>query len=169
MADEQTTIRSAQDPGKTLVEWTFPEFVRYERSRTWHIVMLTIAGLALVWSIFTANFLFGLIIVMVTAIYFLQSRRPPQTLTATIAENGIRIGNSFTPYRDLRDFWIIYRPPEVKRLYLRYKNALRPAHAVSLQSQNPVKVRASLLRSLKEDLSQEEEPAFDQISRTLKI
>lgn len=169
MANGDASNPEVVEPGKSLHTWTFPEFERYARGRVWYIVMSVIAGLALVWAIFTANFLFGLILLMASTLYVFRLRRPPQLLTCAIAENGITAGLHFLPYRSLRDFWIIYRPPTVKRLYLRPKSALRPLLVVPLENQNPLVIRESLRRHLPEDVSQEEEPTLDQISRTLRI
>ncbi|KKU49315.1 MAG: hypothetical protein UX68_C0001G0063, partial [Parcubacteria group bacterium GW2011_GWA2_46_9] len=71
--------------------------------------------------------------------------------------------------KDLKSFWIIYEPPEVKMLYFDFKNAWRPRLPIPLQDENPIEVRRLLLKYLEEDLSRESEPTSDALSRLLRL
>jgi hypothetical protein len=155
--------------GKTLLSWTFPEFVQYERSRSWFFgAGLIIAGL-LVYSFFALNFLFAVIIIMIAVIMFLHSRKSPLDISFEITEDGLKVGEKFYEYKTLKKFWIIYEPPEVKNLYISFKSSIKPALKIPLKNQNPLQVRKVLLDYLEEDLTQEEEPFADLLSRRLKL
>jgi hypothetical protein len=86
-----------------------------------------------------------------------------------IREDGLEIGRNFYSYRDLNNFWIIYQPPEVKKIYVSFKSRIAAPLVISLENQNPLKIRKTLLEYLPEDLEKEEEPASDSLSRTFKI
>ena len=93
----------------------------------------------------------------------------PAQLMVSIFEDGIQAGENFYAYRDLKSFWIIYEPPEVKTLYFDFKSAWRPRLPVPLAEENPVEVRRFLLKYLEEDLSRESEPTSDALSRLLRL
>lgn len=157
------------DHGKLLLKWTFPEYLPHKRGKAWYFWTLAIGLALLIWSIVVSNYLFTLIIVVISLIFVLQNRRTPALLECQIKEDGLEIGRNFYAFRDLKKFYLIYRPPEVKTLYLDFKTGLRPTLPILLENQNPLKVREVLKNYLDEDLEKEEEPAADAISRSLKI
>lgn len=161
--------QQAVDHGKTLLSWTFPELPHYHRSRGWYVGIGVFAVLMLAWAVFQRNPLFAIIIILLVAILAFQSRLKPKILTTNITEDGIEIGQRFYPYDDIRKFWIFYKPPHVKILYVGFKSALRPVLGIPLEKANPLKIREELLAFLEEDLSKEEEPASDAIGRLFKL
>lgn len=170
MADAQTSPTREPDHGKELLSWRFPEFQRYDRSGVWYAIMGAVGILALIWALWDRNFLFALIVLMGAAMLYAQSRRTPRELACTVYEDGIRVGETLHPYKNIKRFWIVYHPQEnVKALYLDFNSALRPNLPIPLMDMNPVKVRSALLPYVKEDLGEEDEPTLDEISRLLKV
>jgi hypothetical protein len=158
-----------KDYGKILHSWEFPEYMQYKRTRVWYIVMGIIAVALLVWAIWSNNFLFAIIVIIISLIFIFQERRKPMNIKLNIREDGLEIGRNFYSYRDLNNFWIIYQPPEVKKIYVSFKSRIAAPLVISLENQNPLKIRKTLLEYLPEDLEKEEEPASDSLSRTFKI
>ena len=157
------------DHGKTLASWRIKEYIQYQRSQAWYIVIGIIALLLLVYAIWTFNFLFAFIIILITIIIYMQTKGKPEKMTVNVVEDGIEVGDTFYPYNMINKFWIIYEPPEVKNLYLDVKGTLRPEISIDLGRVNPIKVRDALLVYLKEDLEKEDESGSDYLSRQLKI
>ncbi len=158
----------SKEHGKVLAEWKFPETIKYSRSRGWYIGA-GICGVALlVYAVATKNFLFGLIIILFALTLFITQRKPAD-VGFKITEDGILIGSRFYPYKEIKNFFIIYEPPEVKSLYFNFKNIFNPHLPIPLEKQDPVKVRKILLEYLPEDLTKEDEPFSDQISRMFKL
>lgn len=157
-----------EDHGKTLVSWTFPEVPNYRYSRTWYLIMTALGVALLVFAVFSRNPLFAFIVVIAWALIFYRSRQQPRTLAASITEDGIEIGKNFFPYDDLKNFWLIYKPP-AKTLYVSFKSALRPILGIALEDANPVEIRNQLRRYLQEDLSKEDEATSDAIGRLFRI
>lgn len=158
-----------EDHGKTLVSWTFPEFVKYKRTIGWYIGIFIVLIAVLVYAIMTRSYLFLIFIILVVAIYYLRAKREPVMIKLNITEDGLEVGESFYHYKDIKSFWIIYEPPEVKMLYFDFKSGVRPRLAVFLENQNPLKVRKTLLDYLEEDLTKENESLTDGIMRMLKL
>jgi hypothetical protein len=157
------------DHGQTLASWTFPEFSAHQRGKIWYSSIIIICAAVLIWSAFTANYLFSLIVIIFGLILVLQNRQKAAVLPCQIKEDGLEVGRNFYNFKDIKKFYIIYQPPEVKTLYFDFKSTLRPTLPIPLENQNPLKVREILKKYLEEDLEKEEEPASDAVSRSLKI
>ena len=65
--------------GDILHEWTIQEYENHSRGVWWYIIMISLGLVLVVYGVFTANFLFSLIIILFAIIMFLQSHNtPPQ-------------------------------------------------------------------------------------------
>lgn len=151
------------------MEWTFPEFVRHERSRAWYVsyIVFTLAMFAV--SLWMENYTFFAVLFLASLILLIRLRRTPPAIHFAIHEEGVGVGSSFYPWREFKDFWIIYRPPEVKKVYLHFTSAIRPDLDISLEDQNPLVIRQYLNEHLIENKTKEEEPLSDQLTRFFKI
>lgn len=155
--------------GEVFAAWTFPRFVKHERSRWWYLIAgLVVIGL-LTYALISRNFLFSLIIIIGTGIFLILERREVDEASIAITEDGIVLDDTLWTYENLRNFWVIYEPPTVKTLYLQPRNMLKGRMSIPLQDQNPVIIRRVLLTYLPEDLEREEESFTDFISRILKL
>ena len=90
-------------------------------------------------------------------------------METAITEDGIFIGNKFIDYEDLRSFYIIYYPPEIKNLYFETKSIIKQRIAIPLEGQDPVYIRELLLEYLDEDLEKEEIPTSESITNILRF
>jgi len=160
---------ATNDHGKELISWEFPEFRQHERSRGWYIVAIVIGALLLLYSVFTMNFLFALVIIITAMIFFLRMSAEVQDIKFAIYEDGIQVGEKFHEFKAFSDFYVIYEPPEIKTLYLNFDSLLNPRLSIPLGDINPIKVREILLDYLEEDLEQEEEAFSDFVERLFKL
>jgi len=168
MADE------TQDPqapylGEEIFSWTVDEYERHERGPLWYVIAFLVGVSLVLYAIVTQNFLFAIIIIMSGVIIGLSSLREPQRVLFRMTTRGIGMGREFFPYKDLRSFWILYEPPLNKDLYVDFRNPLTPHLKISLEDQDPVEIRKTLLEFLREELSQEQEPLTDLLGRVLKL
>jgi len=154
---------------KITIEWPVPEYRQHERSRRWYIIALATFALLMLYSFFTANFLFALILIIAGIIIVLQDKHQPPSIDFAITEDGIALGRDFYDYSKLQSFWIFYEPDEAKTLFFEFKNKIRPRLGVPLFDKNPLHVRSELLKFLTEDVSRENEPVSEQLSRLLKL
>lgn len=159
-----------QEPrGDVLMEWTFPEFVRHDRSRGWYVAYAVVTLGLLVFCFFSKNYTFAMLIVLLTVVLLVRLRREPLPVHFAIRDEGVEVGNEYYPWRELKEFSIIYRPPTIKKIYFLFKGSLRPELDIALMDKNPVQVRQYLSERLLENTQREEEPVGDQITRALKI
>ncbi|MFA6098868.1 MAG: hypothetical protein WCV50_03780 [Patescibacteria group bacterium] len=158
------------DHGKTLADWKFPEFIKHKRKFGWYVIVFILIGALMIFAILTSNPLFAILIFLFVIIYFFRTRREPATLEVIINEDGVSIGEkTFYIWKQIKSFWIIYEPPEVKNLYLDFKSGLRPSISISLENQNPLRIRKILSEYLPEDIEKENESFSDGLQRMLKL
>lgn len=167
--ENKNVKKSVEDFGQVLMSWTFPEYQLYQRGNPWYVGMIIIIGLLLFYSYKTSNVLFAVIIIMSAVFLTMHRRSEPRSMEIKIAEGGLILNNNFYEYNNFRNFAIIYRPTEIKNLYLEFKGSLRPRLTIPLEEQNPNQLRELLLEHLTEDLERENEPLSDFLARIFKI
>lgn len=154
---------------KNLLSWNFLEYPNHERQKSWYVYTVLVFLAFLVYAVLTANFLFGLIIIMVTIILFINHNKEPRELAFTIMGTGIMIEDKFYYFKDIKKFWLLYEPPEVKNIYFEFKSSLTPTLMIPLNNQNPLTVRQILKEHLLEDLAKENESTAETLARYFKI
>lgn len=155
--------------GEVVYQWTVSEYEKFPRSRRW-LLLMSLAGLLLIaFGIFTANYLFALIIILFGIVLYLHELQEPITVPFALTDVGIVLGKKFYRYSEINNFWIIYNPPFTKTLYFSLDNVIRHRLQVSLQDYDPRPIREHLAQFLEEDLNQEEEPLTDQWARILGL
>ncbi len=155
--------------GEIVFNWEVKEYEKYVRDRRWYIVMGGIGVLLVAYALFTANYLFALIIILFAIVMYLHDMQDPIDIPFAITTTGIVLGVKHYRYSELTNFWLIYNPNEVKNLYFTLNNTIKHRLQVPLLDNDPLAIREYLLRYIPEDLDQEEEPLSDKWARILKI
>ncbi len=155
--------------GNTLLEWSIAEYDEHVRPTAWYVIMTAVGSVLVGYAILTDNFMFAIIIVLFAIIVFLQSHQKPIVIPFRITELGVIINNRLYQYSELKDFYIIYQPPEVKMLFIETIATMRPRLRIPLMDMNPNEVRELLLEFLEENVQKEEEPLSDKIAREWRI
>jgi hypothetical protein len=157
------------DSSKELMGWNYPEFDNTARSNAWYLWYGIIASFFIVLGVLTDNFLFSIIIILATLIVFLRNWRRPGQIHFAVLPQGIQVGRTLYPMKDIKEFWIVYQPQVVEMLYFEFNSAWRPLLAIPLQGNNPLQIRELLLEYLPENLEKDEEPTADAIARILHL
>ena len=152
-----------------MFQWTVKEYEKYTRERGWYIVVGIIGIALLAYAIIAANYLFALIIALIGIITFLHEMQDPMDVPFAITETGIVLGSKYYRYSEIKSFWIIYNPPEVKKLYFSTDGVLKGQLQVSLLDYDPRPLRQFLSQYIMEDLEQEEEPLGDTLARRWQL
>lgn len=161
--------QSDENAHKSLLSWDFLERPKYRRGRLWHAVMLGVGIGLLIYSLISANFLFALIIVIFALVVYVSAVYEPSRIRFVITEDGIQVGESYYPFREIDRFWFFYEPPIARSLYLDFRGFVRPRLRVDLETQDPNAVRALLGQYIREELEDTDEPMADTLARLLKI
>lgn len=165
----EENLKKEEDHGEVLMEWRFPEHEKKERGPLWYLIGITVLAVTVILCFISGNFLFAVFLILFALIIFLDIKRPTLDVDFKVYEEGLKLGSRFYEWSEINNFSVVYRPPEVKNLYLELDKKLSPEISISLEDQNPVKVREILNDYLEEDLERKDESFFDRISRWLKI
>lgn len=153
---------------RAILTWKAPEFTHYEKSMLWFIVAALVLILLVIYGIESDGWTFSIAIVVFAGVYYLMHRRIPANVDVKISKIGIKIGRHIFPYSHLKNFWIVYNPPFLKRLYLRMSSKFKPDVFVSLEDMDPAEARKVLLSYLPE-LTGMHEPLSDTLIRIFKL
>ncbi|OGL95790.1 hypothetical protein A2348_00145 [Candidatus Uhrbacteria bacterium RIFOXYB12_FULL_58_10] len=166
---EDTTQTTSFETGRANVAWEIDEYTRQTRSRNWYLVAGIIGVALIVYSIASANFLFAVIILMIGIITLITDFKQPDRVTVAITPTGLVVGDIAYDFRAVRDFSLAYEPPEVKILYLTFRQFWQPMLAIPLEDTDPNVVRAELLPYCLENLDRTSETLTETIKRVYKL
>jgi hypothetical protein len=153
---------------KNEISWKAREYVYYEKNPGWYIIIGVIGLLVLAYALLTRDYTMFVTLLVVLIVGVAFAARKPRTITVTLSGSGLAVGREAYPFSNLKSFWIVYRPPEVKVLYLETTNYVNRDLTVQLENQDPNEVRKFLLKFLPEDLRREEE-YVEQLLRKLRF
>jgi hypothetical protein len=153
-----------------VISWHIPEYITHERSKKWYIVAGVVAFAFLVYSFFSHNFLFAVIVIIAVLLYVLNHGNEPMRVGVSLTDEGVVIGRKFYEYDDLKDFSVLYKPKlGIKNLYFEFKNGLRHRLSIPLEDMDPILVREFLLKYLHEDLERTDMPLSESLTRLFKL
>ncbi len=159
-------IKSEND----AISWKIPEYVNHKKNKRWYMMAIMAAALFLVYSLFTANFLFAIIVVIAAVIIILRHGEKINLLDVIISDNGVTVGKNYYEYAEFKNFSIVYKPREkIKNLYFEFKSILRPRLSVSLKEENPLLIRKNLLKYLEEDTERTDIPLSEQLAKLFRL
>lgn len=155
-----------QDYGKEISGWEVKEYERKENSKTWNTVLMIGAAVVLLLSLITANFLFSLFIIIAVVVVMMNENKPPLLVEFKIFEDGIKVGQKFYAYAELKNFSIVYIPREnVRQLYFEFKSPVKQRISIPFHEVNPIFLRKELKKFLKEDLDRDHIPLSEQLAK----
>lgn len=156
--------------GEKIISWRVPEYEKHERDKKWYIGAFIIALLLLTYAFITLNFLFAMIIIVISIIIILNDGQKPMTVNFSITDEGVMIGKKFYDYDELKNFSVIYKPRrDIKNLYFEFKNPIKQRLSIPLITQDPLKIRKYLLRYLEEDLERTDPPLSENLAKLFKL
>ena len=156
--------------GEDLISWEVPEYVKHERSSLWYIIAGVIGFALLILSVFTANYLFSFIIVLVALIVIITAKEDPEKVVVSITDEGIIVGRKFYDFDEFKTFSVIYKPSQnVKNLYFEFHNFTKQRLSILLEDMNPLPIRELLLQFMQEDLDRTDIPLSEMLARLFRL
>ncbi len=154
---------------KAVFSWIAPEYHQHPKSLTWWVV----AGISLLiimiieawtgnWTMLLATMVFGVVY------WYLHEHHPPRFTKVVISDLGLKIGHRKIPYSKIHSFWVLYDPPNLKRLVFRLRNSYLSDLIIELEDQDPTAIANYLSKNITE-LTDQEESIADLIVRLLKM
>ena len=162
-------MEDVQSKNDVLIAWEVDEYPAHERSLWWYLIAGMIALGLIVYAIASANFIFAIIMLMIGVIVVVSAMKAPDRVRIAVTSNGIAVDNAFYAYPQVKDFSLVYRPPDAKWLYVDFESAWNPLLAIPLEEVDPNEVRRHLLPYCIENLTRTEERFVDIFRRKYKL
>lgn len=159
----------AIDAGAPMMSWESWEFPPVQRSTRWYILASVLGLFLMLYAVFTANFIFGVIVLMFAVITLLRDLKRPERILVHITSKGLVFGDEFYPFDTIRDFSLTYDPPTLNSLYVSFHGRFSPMLSIGLEELNPNEVRSTLLPFVFENLEREGESLTDVLRRVYKL
>ncbi len=152
------------------IAWQIQDYEHRGHDKKWYIIAGIIALALIVYSLFTYNYLFAMIIVMTAILIYFLDKQEPMTIDFSVSGSGIHFGQRLIPYEKLKDFAVVFRPKDdIRGLYFSYKNSARHRLSIPLNGTDPLILRRFLLKYLNEDLDRTDAPFSEGIAKMLKL
>lgn len=156
--------------GDSIHGWSYKEFEEHERGMMWYLIFAAALVIMAIYCFTTKNFLFLVIIVMFTLLEVMFKFKKPDYLDFSIYTTGIRLNDFFCFWSEIKEYYIIYDVERsVKKLYFIFNKSTTMSWCIELENQNPVEIRETLNKYIKENLDRKYEHFSDQISSMLKL
>lgn len=166
---QEITPSEAIDAGDVLFSWETWEYPVTERSSRWYVIATTSGLACLLYAIFTANYIFAVIVVMFAVIIMMRDIKKPDRTHSYITTEGIVFSDKLYTYKEIRDFSITYDLPNIKNLYITFNSTFQPMLSIPIEEANPNLVRAALLPFVYENLGRDGETLTDTLRRVYKL
>lgn len=141
---------------QTSISWTALEFVAHPKTPLWYLGFGVIALGLMVFGIFSQSIITIITFALLIIVAYVFAVKSPRRQTYELDARGIRVNDIIYPYKNIKTFWLVYNPPEVKALNFETTAYLNNLVSIELANQNPVAVKLFLNRYLPEDLDREE-------------
>ncbi len=142
------------DENTNTISWEALEFKPYTKNTGWYAGLVTVAVILIGLSIWRKD-IFGAVSLMVIAgIVFYLFNKEPKAIKITLAPTGIYQGESFLPYKAIRNFWLVESVHQT--LNLETTAYLNRIQVIELGNQDGEEVREYLLQYLTEHETGEE-------------
>ena len=106
-------------------------------------------------------------LLLLTLAYYFSSQKP-KNIKISVNQTGLTVKDAKIPFGQIKSFWIVYRPPDIKTLNFETTAYLNRYFTLQLDDQDPVKLRDFLLDHLPEELDRQEQMG-DKVARKLKF
>ena len=150
------------------ISWEAHEFQFYAKNPGWYITLISITILVVAFFIIVQSDWFAAVcmaIISLLIIYF--SRQTPGLVKIELTDQGIKFGNLFYPYKQLKYFWIVNNDNH-RTVNFHTTALLNSTLILELENEDPNFIRTYLLNFLPEH-SKTEETAAQRIMHRFKF
>lgn len=88
------------------ISWQAPEYEHHEKDIDWLWTVGFVGVLVAIVAFYFGNWSFGILAVMASATLIIFGMRPPEVLTITLNERGIKVKDQFFPIEKIKSFWV---------------------------------------------------------------
>jgi len=156
------------DYNNAVIKWEAPDYISHEKGWQWFFIAGVLVVILCIYAIIADNWTLLIALIVLSSVYVWQHFQMPKTVKIIISKAGIKVGYKEFPYQSIKAFWVIYRPPYVKTLNLKFNAKLMQDISIHLEDQNPGDLREYLCSQIRE-IEGKEETFTDALIRIFKL
>lgn len=89
-----------------IYNWSFSS--EKQRGNLWYIIALSIIIWLVVWGFFTRQYIFSILVILVTWVYFFVENNSESLITVQVTNLWIKVNNFFYDFSKIENYSIIY-------------------------------------------------------------
>ncbi|MBI2635873.1 hypothetical protein HYW84_00935, partial [Candidatus Peregrinibacteria bacterium] len=132
---------------RVLLAWTAPSHFNHERSARWYLISGVLVISAAAYGVITGNWSVTLVSLLLGGVYFLTRHEAPPLKAIRIETDGVQFQDSFIPWAQCKDFWLIATPLYTE-LHIMRKGALKGEIRIQTGDISPLLIRSTLSQFL---------------------
>jgi len=167
--NETGVIEEKVSQHQIFMEWVTPAYPMFEKSWGWYFLMMVIVLGFVAYDVWTGGWIVSVTFLLMAAVYFISQLKPTPTLVKVqITDHGVRFGQRFYEYSQLKSFYLIL-DEDYKVLYLSVLKGLERRISILITEEvNTAILREYLLLQIREEVGKKESFS-DQLIRNLGL
>lgn len=151
-----------------IFSWIGPLYHHDPNKRAVAVLSVGLFIIAALVGVFQRNVISTIFFALLGGMVLLRASKKPDLARFEINPLGIRVGEKFYKFRDIKSFWIEYDSRlNIKELSIQMKKRYTTYLKIPIEGQNPVQLRTILIKFIPE--VEHEDTMADTISRRLGI
>ncbi len=152
---------------QVLLSWTAPSHHNFSRSARWYVVSGVLVIAVAAYGILTGAWSVTLVSLLLGGVYFLTRREPTPLKEIRIETDGVQFQDSFTPWGQCKDFWLVTTPLYTE-LHIVRTGATKADIRIQTADIDPLVIRSTVSQFLAMRPDQHEH-LFDAFIRLCKL
>jgi hypothetical protein len=150
------------------ITWSAHEFIYHKKTLWWHLAFIILATGLIGYAVYTKSILTVITFALIAIVGWFFANRQPRIIRYELNSQGLVFNQQILPYKNIKKFWIIYSPGQIKTLNFETTAVLHRMHSLELGSADPMMIKIFLQQYISEDLDREES-LTDVITRKAKF
>jgi hypothetical protein len=130
-----------------LLEWMAPSHHDHQRSHRWYVIAACITLGVAAYGIIIGAWSLTLVILLIAGMYFLTRGHPSALKYIRIERDGFQFQETFTPWNECKEFWIV-RTPEYSELHIVRLKGIPRETVIQTGPIDPTVIRATVSQFL---------------------
>lgn len=167
MAESKQPAPKPASQEKPIVAWQAKEFADYDRNKRWYVLVAVVGVLLTVGALVIQQWLTAVVFALATFVVMRHAGDKPRTVSYGISRLGVTVDDTFYPFSELKQYWIVYNPP-VRTVSFQRTSRFKPIIKMNMGEVDPDAIRAAVKDHLPE-LPKQGEDFIDKFSRFIRL
>src|SRR3989344_5790671 len=128
-------------PTSNKIQWNAPEYLHYPKGGWWYGIISLLALGIVGYFAYSRDFLTATLFLALAGLLIFFARKSPRNLEIELGPGGLKINAFRIPYHEIKTFWVVYEPPEIKTLNFETPAPLNRYLTLQRGNEDPVAIQ----------------------------